>query len=284
MTPPHAPGDDQGPAPAAIVHPPEDAWVRFASRDLDPAERASMADHIVACAECARVYRAVAEVSGSGAGLGAGDRTATSSRWRERVALAASVALAVAGWTWLIPAAPSAPSAVAPAAGPVAPPPSPSRAEPPAWAALGEPPALRLPASLTLAVRGSRDDADAFMAALGTAMTPYRAGRFAEAATALAAVAAAHPAVPEGWFYLGAARLHAGMPAEAIEPLRRAAASAVVGDDASWWEAVALARAGRDDDAQRALQALCAAAGPNRARACAAVDAVRPAPSAPATP
>jgi hypothetical protein len=235
-----------------------------------------MADHIVACADCARVYRAVAEVT-RGAAAFDGERAAPRSRWREHVAMAASVALALAGWTWMIPTAPPAPAPDAAASAAVAAtPPIPVQSEgPPAWAALGDAPAVRLPASLTLAVRGPRDDGEAFMRAFGAAMTPYLSGRFAEAAHALARVSAAHPAIAEGWFYLGAAHLHAGDAAAAVEPLRRAAASAVVGDDALWLEAVALARVPRAADAQRALQVLCAAAGPNRARACAAA-AVRP--------
>lgn len=282
MAPTDAPSDrplpdpegDERPPSGAAGHPTEDAWVRFAGRELDAAERAAMADHIVACAECARVYRAVSEVTRGAAAFDVA--VPPRSRWREHLALAASVALAVAGWTWLIPAAPmgvpvpdtTAPPATVADAGTVAV----SSPAVPAWAALGEAPGVRLPSSLTLAVRGPRDDAEAFMQAFGTAMAPYRAGRFTAAASALAAVTAAHPAVPEGWFYRGVAHLHGGDPAAAVEPLRRAAGSSVVGDDALWLEAVALARAGRAAEAQRALQALCAAAGPNRARACAAAE------------
>jgi len=42
----------------------------------------------------------------------------------------------------------------------------------------------------------------------------------------------------------------------------------VVGDDARWLEAVALARAGRADEAATALQAICGGASAQRARAC----------------
>ncbi len=265
-------------APAAgegAVHPGEDAWVRFAAQELEPDQRAAMADHIVECADCARVYRAVAEVT---RGASAFADEAPRSRWREQVALAASIVLAVAGWSWLIPAAPTTPAAgpSVPVAASPAPVVADAPAAPAAWAALGEAPALRLPPSLTLAVRGPRDDAERFLRAFGPAIAPYRDGRFAEAVAALAPLADAFRDVPEAWFYLGMARLHAGTPADAVEPLRRAAASAVVGDEARWWEAVALERAGRTADAQRALATLCATAGPDRARACAAAGIPHP--------
>ena len=263
----HQPSAAPPPPPSgADVHPSEDDWVKFAARDLEPAQRAAMADHIVACADCARTYRAVADVDRGASRLAA---ESPRSRWRERIALAASIVLALAGWSWLIPTTSLTPTVdsqapVAESAGP-----SPTVApEPVRWAALGDAPAVRLPSALTLAVRGPRRDADAFLRAFGPAIAPYRDGRYAEAAAALAPVAEAYRDVPEAWFYLGVARLHAGQPAEAVEPLRRAVGSAVVGDEARWWEAVALERAGRAADAQRALAQLCAAAGPDRARAC----------------
>lgn len=254
------------PASGTDVHPSEDDWVKFAARDLEPARRAEIADHIVMCTDCARTYRAVAEVTRGTAHL---TGTAARSRWREHVALAASIVLAVAGWSWVIPTTPFAPApdsqgSVVESPAPAAP----AALGSAAWAALGEAPPVRLPASLTLAVRGPRDDAEAFLRAFGPAIAAYRDGRFAEAAAALAPVAEAYRDVPEAWFYLGVARLHAGQPAEAVEPLRRSVGSAVVGDEARWWEAVALERAGRAADAQRALAQLCAAAGPDRARAC----------------
>lgn len=262
-------------AGAADVHPGEDDWVRFAARDLEPAQRAAMADHIVACAECARTYRAVAEVTRGASSLAV---EAPRSRWREQVALAASIVLAVAGWSWLIPRAAPVPAEESPAPAAASPAAAAAQAQPgpAAWAALGDAPDVRLPSSLTLNVRGPSDDAGAFLRAFGPAIAPYRGGRYADAAAALAPVAEAHRDVPEAWFYLGMARLHAGVPADAVEPLRRAAVSAVVGDEARWWEAVALERAGSTAEAQRALAQLCAGAGPDRARACAAAAAARP--------
>jgi hypothetical protein len=262
-------------------HPTEDEWVRFAASELDPEARAGMADHIVACAECARTYRAVAEVTRGAARLPAAGRPERSSTWRQSMALAASVALAITGWSWLIPVpAPETRSDVPAAAPSIAAAPAPVAAVPaptvtPVWAALGPAPAVQLPASFTLAVRGPQDDASAFMRAFGAAIAPYRAGQFAAAAEALTVVATAHPDVPEAAFYLGIARLHAGQPGEAVDPLRRGAASAVVGSEARWWEAVALARDGRSADAQQALERLCASDGAVARRACTAVATSR---------
>jgi len=118
-------------------------------------------------------------------------------------------------------------------------------------------------------MRGTEDDRNAFLKAFGEAIAPYRAGRFAEAASALAPVAERYSDVVETWFYLGTARLYSGAPAEAIEPLRRARSSEVVGDDAHWLQAVAMQRAGRDTEARAELRAMCAAAGDYRDRACA---------------
>lgn len=267
---------------SAAGHPSEDDWVRFAARELDPEARAVLADHIVACPDCARTYRAVSDVTRGASRLAAAGRPARSSTWRQSLAMAASVALAVTGWSWLIrvpaPAtivdAPAGTASVATPA-PLAPDPAVAPAVAPAWAALGAAPAVQLPASFTLAVRGPQDDASPFMRAFGAAIAPYRAGRFAEAATALSDVAAAHPGVPEAAFYLGMARLHAGQPGDAVAPLRRGVASAVVGSEARWWEAVALARAGRIADAHQALERLCASEGAVARRACAAIPALR---------
>ena len=113
------------------------------------------------------------------------------------------------------------------------------------------------------------------MRAFGAAIAPYREARYAAAAAALEGVTRQFPQVAEGWFYLGAARLLAERPGDAVEPLRRARASEVVGDDARWLEAVALARAQRADEAATALQAMCGSRGSHRARACEALRAGR---------
>ncbi len=139
------------------------------------------------------------------------------------------------------------------------------------WAVLTSAPAVMLPPSLTLVTRGNADtERDAFLAAFGPAITPYRARRYDEAARALTAVTRRFPAVAEGWFYLGVALLHAGRAAEALDPLDRAQASEVVADEARWLTAVALEHAGRRDEAMTAVLAVCDGDGPRRDTACAA--------------
>ena len=120
-------------------------------------------------------------------------------------------------------------------------------------------------------MRGANNADQAFLTELGAAIAPYRAGRYAEAAKALDALAGKRPDVAEVWFYLGVSRLYSQSPGDAVEPLRRAHASEVVGDDARWLEAVALQLGGRRTEARAALSALCTTPGPNRTRACAAM-------------
>jgi hypothetical protein len=49
-------------AAARGPHPDEDVWLRLASGELSDDERARIVDHVVTCAECSAVYRAVAHV------------------------------------------------------------------------------------------------------------------------------------------------------------------------------------------------------------------------------
>jgi predicted Zn-dependent protease len=182
-----------------------------------------------------------------------------------------ATALAVAGWSWLI-RVPAIETAVAPQ------PPAVDSAPPPEtktmvasiapWAALGPAPDVQLPASMTLEIRGSRDRDDEFLRAFGDAITPYRAGRYADAARALDGLTASYADVPEAWFYLGASRLYADDPSGAAIALRRALTSTEVGDQARWLEAVALERDGRHERAAQILDEICRQPGPNRARAC----------------
>jgi hypothetical protein len=265
-------------APAASTHPTEDDWVRFGDGSLSAGELAQLADHVVTCRACADIYRVVADVRRAAPGLAADalPRHAVARRWWFGVAVAAAAVAAVASSVWFArtpsrdggePAAP--PVAVAPA--PQTPVPSPSTPPPsgiPAWASLGEPPVVRLPAALALTMRGSSGDRQAFLRDFGSAIAPYRQGRFADAVPPLLQVAAAHPDIPETWFYLGVSQLHAGRPELAVDALARGRASAEVGAEAEWLEAVALARSGRVIDADARLRAVCAGGGPFGARAC----------------
>ncbi len=270
-------------------HPSEDDWLRFADGALDEASRLRLADHVTACADCADVFRVVVHVREGAPTLGVAtsssgtDRASTASRAWYGLALAATLVLAIAGVArWQARAgAPAAPSQVASSA----PGPSAVRATAPSapavvdgprsWAALPVAPAITLPASLALVVRGASTPADAFMTAFGAAIVPYREGRYSDAAAALDGVTRRYPDSTEGWFYLGASRLLAGDAVGALAPLERARASTVVAAEARWLEAIALERAGRGADADAALTAICASDAGNRARACAAAAVTR---------
>jgi len=274
---------------AGSVHPSEDDWVRFADDAMTDGERARLVDHLAVCVACADVYRVVEQVR-------TGATSVAPQAWSARrwggfqasyvLVAAAMMAIAVSGTLWVMrgrgpaiqdqtasnPTPLPAPEVAAPSAG--APPAVAARA-PRLWAALPVAPAVTLPASLTLVMRGTAPDSQAFLSAFGAAIAPYREGRYAEAAAALGGVTRAFPDVPEGWYYLGVSHLLAGSPAAAIDPLERAVPSSVVGDDAAWLRAVALERAGRTDEAAAALRTLCAGAGPARQRACEAEGATR---------
>ena len=165
-------------------HPSEDDWVRFEAHDLDPAAHAAIADHIVACAECALVYRTLAEVRRGAAAID--DVTGTESRrgwWRGIAAAAAIVVLLGASAWWMIRPTPDDGRAAridtpiaaqpVPAAGSGAPvPPAATAAAPVEWARLSGAPEVRLPTSLALTMRGGGNDTQAFMAAFGAAIAP----------------------------------------------------------------------------------------------------------------
>jgi len=271
-------------------HPSEDDWVRFAGGALDEASRRQLADHVTACARCADVFRAVAHVRDGApaldamAALPASGRVRSVSRAWYGLALAATLVLVVAGvarWSGR-PGAPAAPSQVTataptPAAEPSTPPPTALAvaAGPRSWAALPVAPAITLPASLALVARGASSEAEAFMAAFGVAVVPYRTGRYSDAAAALDDVARRYPDIAEGWFYLGAARLLAGDAVGAVAPLERARASTVLAVEARWLGAVALERTGRGPEADAALTAMCDSDADNRDRACAAAAVKR---------
>lgn len=272
------------------LHPSEEQWVQFAEGTLDEASRVRLADHIAVCGMCADTHRVVAAVRDAAAGVAPDATTARESApWRPwyGLAAAAALALAVSSALWfargpapspeaapVVAAAPpgaaplagSADSAIAPAAAAVA---------PRAWAALPLAPAVTLPGSLALVVRGTAPDSQAFLAAFGAAIAPYRAAHYSEAAVSLETLTRSFPDVPEGWFYLGVSRLLASDAAGAIAPLERAGGSGVVGDEAAWLRAVALERAGRTAEASAALRALCTGTSGARQRACDAEGAAR---------
>jgi tetratricopeptide (TPR) repeat protein len=115
------------------------------------------------------------------------------------------------------------------------------------------------------------------LAALGDALVPYRTDDFAEAALRLEALSRQQPSA-ETWFYLGVSRLFLGQADRAAADLRRARdlARPPLRQDASWYLAVALERAGALDAAAAELESLCGGDGERRARACEALDTLQP--------
>lgn len=272
---------------AAGPHLTEDDWVRLASDEVSDAARAAHADHIAQCGACATTWRALEGLRAEAATFDAGaPRPVMATRaWAlgpwAGLAAAAVVVLAVSttlqrgGHSATPPASSSAP--VASSSTPAAAAPAPAAA--PAWrdwATLPAAPAVTLPPSLALTMRGATGDRDAFLTAFGPAIAPYRKGRYAEAATALGALSARFESVPEVWFYLGVSRLLAGAPADAVPALTRATTSDAVGAQAVWLRVVALERAGRADEATAALRASCDSATLDVHRAaCAALTTSR---------
>lgn len=292
---PTEPGDDalRRAYGAAIAGAPgphltEDDWVRLASDEVSSDERATFADHIAHCGACTTTWQVLAEVRAGAAAIdpGAPRPVPAASSWAlgrwAGLAAAAVVVLAVAtSWprgdsTPQEPATPSvAPStsAAAPSVEAVPPAAAPALRD---WAALPEAPAVMLPASLALTVRGASTDRDTFLAAFGPAIAPYREGRYADAVAALEPVSRRFADVAEVWFYLGVSRLLAGDAAAAAPALQRASESDAVGAQAVWLRIVALERAGRADEATATLRATCAAAEVDAHRAaCAALPPPR---------
>ena len=260
--------------PSSPGHPSDDDWARFAADEMSADERTQIADHVLSCAECAAVFRVVSLVGADAKSTDqAADRRSAFGDWRG-LAAAAAVALTIGlgAWWALRPDADNGNQRAGSEPTPVATPAVDAPVAPSeVWASLPSAPEVRLPPDLVLTMRGAEGDRDGFLNVFGQAIAPYRAGQFADAAAALTPVAERYADVVEVWFYLGTSRLYSGAAAEAIEPLRRAQGSQVVGDDARWLEAVALQRAGREGEAQTVLQKLCSALGPYQERACAVV-------------
>jgi hypothetical protein len=115
------------------------------------------------------------------------------------------------------------------------------------------------------------------LAAFKPAFDAYRAGDYARAAAAFAALAAAHPGAVEPPFYQGVSLLLTGDFAAAVTAL---SAPALASDEtfaapAAWYRAVAELRLGRVREARPRLRALCASG--SQPQACAALSALPPA-------
>lgn len=264
-------------AAGPTVHPHDAAWERLACGELTADERRTMADHLGRCRQCLAVYRAVATVAAdarvfdpdapaAAAGIDAGSRRAmaASGRW-QGATLAATLALAISGAVYYSsrPAMPLRQTDVS-AATPIT----------PAVTRLAfEAPDVRLPASLTVAMRGSpgSTDRERFLDAFGAAMVPYRARQYDAAAQTLRAVTSRFPDVQEGWVYLGVSELLSARPAAALAAFAAAGDGGALNADLPWYVAVAHERQGNDAARTAALRRLCDAAGPYTTRACAAL-------------
>ncbi len=269
----------RGVAPAGS-HPDEDAWLAFAGDHLPTDARAALADHVVTCDSCAEIYRAVRtlrEDAVAGGYLAAfAPASAPASRRLPRaiwLPLAAAAVLVVAVVAPRLrdaaEPAPDVPVIEAPAQ--AAPPAAPATPAARAWARDVAAPPVELPARYALVVRGSTNQ---FVAAFGSAITPYREGRYADAVAQLAPVASAYPDVAEAAFYLGMSQLLSGDAAAARTSLAKAVTAESLGSAARWFGAVAAERSGDSTSADAVLRAICAArAAPGRYQkdACAVV-------------
>lgn len=263
------------------THPSEDDWVALATGTAEPATRDRMVDHLVACAECAAVFRGLSELRRESTAIDPGVTPAHASPWwmsHQWLAVAA-VALLVFGASTiarrLSPAPASSPmaSTVPPAAvaAPADVPPSAGTPARPSWAADLVAPEIQVPPMLALTMRGATGDDRDFVARLGDAFDRYRRGDYDTAASALATLSDTRQDVPEIAFYAGVAHLLAGHAGDAVPLLTRAIASDARGDDARWFAAVARARTGDHAGADDMLRDLCGRAGARRADACAAL-------------
>jgi len=278
--------EDVGAQSSVAVHPSEDDWIALTSDTLAPDIRDRIADHVVGCAECAAIHRALTDLRREAATI---DPEApplaevSSPRWPWYGALAAAAILVVTlGAALLTRASRDTTAAPAPATvslgpGPVAPRPGQTPAAPSAsvvapWAASVVALDVRLPAALVMTLRGEAPIEAARRAELVRTLRPaldlYRGGEYEPAGIALATIAQDAPDVPEIAFYAGLSHLLAGNASASLPLLESAVASDLVGDDARWFAAIAHERLGAHDRATEMLRALCARGGSRSRDAC----------------
>jgi hypothetical protein len=241
--------------------------------------RLALADHLAVCDACAHLAADFDTLALDEPGDEAVSRVRARvmSRARRRVprpvAWAAGIVLAVgAGLAWWATRAPEVRSATAEAPAPAL------RSGVPAVTALWTvtPPPVRLPLT-ALGPTRSGERADAVHTALLEALEGYRAGRFAESIAPLEGLARRHPHSSDVAFYLGVSLLLSDRAAEALPVLDRArrTAEGPRAAEIDWYLATAEQRAGQSDRARPRLAALCGAAGPFSAAACAAGERLR---------
>jgi hypothetical protein len=244
-------------------HVTDETWEALALHEVSPEARAAVMRHVVTCAVCSEMYQSLRGLEDGARefdpGVPAKPSAAQSNRpW---LMLAASVALAISGF--LIYRVFMTASPTIELARPAAPVETLARIEVVA-------PDVRLSASRALATR-SAGDQTAFLEAFGKAIEPYRNGRYADAATALAGVVATYPDAYEPLFYQAVSSLLAGDHAAArglfarVQPM----APAELQDEIRWYRAAALQGNNEIEAARAELRALCEGAGSYRDRACA---------------
>jgi TolA-binding protein len=125
------------------------------------------------------------------------------------------------------------------------------------------------PAALTW--RGNRT-ASPFMLDLKPAIDAYNNSAYADAEPLFASLTERYPRSVEAAYFLGVVRMLRGNFDGAIAPLGAAVAlnEPTFADDSAWFLAVAEQRSGKEIDALRRLDALCAAGGTRAQEACAA--------------
>jgi len=159
---------------------------------------------------------------------------------------------------------------------PVGPPPTPTSDAAPVVATPAAP-AFRIaieaaPVKLTAAAltRRSPGQAGVFTDDAAPAFSAYRAGRFADAATAFTDLARRYPNAPEAAFYLGVSRLLSGDPTGAHTALMAARTidDPIFRDDVAWYLAASEERMGQTSAARDELRALCQGHSALASRAC----------------
>ena len=246
---------------------------------LDDATARAVRAHVAACEVCQVLQRDLAHVLDAETGddvrerirtrvLTAPPAAAPRSRW-VIVAAGLTAAAAVAGvfiartWRVEIPAV-TPPDVAAYLA----------RAEPPTILSADRP-AVAAP-EIELDVRGatSVSVADRVSAALDRA----ESGAIPAAVSALAALAAEHPDSVDAHLALGAVRLRAGQPREALDAIDRARALDRAHervDELDWFDAIALTQTRQTDRAIAVLQSLCARDSWRGALGCAGLAELR---------
>ena len=134
-----------------------------------------------------------------------------------------------------------------------------------------DPAPLRLPLATAVLLRGKTEKtSEAYLAALGEAMQPYRERRYAESVRQLASLESRYPKAVEPAFYLGVSQLLSGEYSNAIASLEEARklGGDALNDDIAWYLAIARERTGNWNSAAELLQSLCANDGSYRAAAC----------------